>query len=340
MSAHGDTAGPARGPMQGPAQDQTEASTGDGVGTGWRHKDLLGLENLSAREIQLILDLAAPYRQIYERDVKKFPTLRGQTVINLFYEPSTRTRTSFELAAKWLSADVVNFQASTSSVQKGESLLDTARTMQALGADIVIIRHPMAGAPHLLARTIQARVINAGDGAHEHPTQALLDLFTIREAKGRIAGLKVAIVGDIRHSRVARSDIYGLTRLGAEVTVVGPPTLIPEEIESLGVRVGYDLRQALADADVINVLRIQLERQQKGLFPSIQEYSRRWGIDREKLAWAKPDVLVLHPGPANLGVEISQDVAASSHSWITRQVRNGVAVRMAVLYLLSGTVAA
>ena len=301
-----------------------------------RQKDLLDLESLSAEEIELILSTAGPCKQIFDRQVKKFPTLRGRVVVNLFYEASTRTRTSFELAGKWMSADVINISASTSSVVKGESLLDTAKTLEALGADIVVIRHPASGAPHLLARAVRARVINAGDGRHEHPTQGLLDLFTIKERKGRIAGLTVAIVGDIAHSRVARSDIWGLVKLGAKVRVCGPPTLIPKGIEAMGVAVHHRLEDALEGADVVNVLRIQLERQKRSLFPTIREYSRLYGLTRERLSLLKEDAMIMHPGPANLGVEITQEVVDDPRSVVRDQVTNGVAVRMALLYLMSG----
>lgn len=304
--------------------------------TVFRHKHLLGLEDLSAEEITLILDTAAGMKEIFTRTVKKVPTLRGKTVCNLFFENSTRTRTSFEIAAKRLSADVVNFNVATSSVAKGESLLDTARTIQAMGVDFVVMRHSCPGTPHLLSRRLQMSVINAGDGAHEHPTQGLLDVFTIRERKGRIEGLKIAIVGDILHSRVARSNIWALTKLGARVALVGPSTLVPREFEKLGCEIHYDLQKGIADADVINLLRIQLERQRKNLFPSIREYRLLYGLTRERLAWAKPDVLIMHPGPVNRGVEISQEVADGDQSAINEQVTNGIAVRMAVLYLLSG----
>lgn len=300
-------------------------------------KDILGLRDMSREEILAILDTAKPCKQIFSRSVKKLPTMRGRVVVNLFYEPSTRTRASFEMAGKWMSADVLNFSVSTSSVTKGESFTDTALTMQALGADIIVIRHQSAGAPHLLARTTQARVINAGDGIHEHPSQALLDLFTIRERKGTIEGLTVTIVGDILHSRVARSNIWGLKKLGAKVRVAGPATLIPPGLDELGVEVYHDLDAALDGADVVNVLRIQLERQQPGLFPSLREYQRLFGITKERLQRAAhPDVLILHPGPANLGVEITPEVVEDSRSAVREQVSNGVAVRMAMLYLLSG----
>lgn len=300
----------------------------------FKRKDVLGLEDLTAEEINLILDTAEPMKEIMTRDIKKVPTLRGRSVITLFYEPSTRTRSSFELAAKYLGADTSSIAIATSSVQKGESLRDTAKTLEAMAADVIIIRHNAAGAPHLLARWVSARVINAGDGAHEHPTQALLDMFTIREKKGGFQGLKVAILGDITHSRVARSNIWGLTKMGAEVRVVGPATLIPPEIERLGVKAYHDWEEGLKDVDVINVLRIQLERQKKGLFPSIREYTRLYGLDQRKLQVAKPDVLVLHPGPVNRGIEISPDVQDGPHAAINEQVTNGVAVRMALLYLL------
>jgi len=299
-------------------------------------KDLLGLRGLDADQINLILDTAAVCKDIFGRDLKKVPTLRGKTVVTLFFEPSTRTRTSFEIAAKWMSADAVNLTVSSSSVVKGESFVDTARTIEAMGVDVVIIRHSLAGTPKLLADSIGAHVINAGDGAHEHPTQGLLDLFTIREQKGKIAGLNVVIVGDIMHSRVAKSNIWGLTKLGANVTVVGPPTLIPPGIENLGVNVEIDLDKALAGADVVNILRIQLERQHKAYFPTLKEYSKLFGLNRHRLEKAGPHLLVMHPGPANLGVEISEEVSVSDQSVITKQVTNGVAVRMALLYLLTG----
>ncbi len=303
---------------------------------GLSSKDLIGLRNVPAEEIKLILDTAVPMKEIIKRRIKKVPTLRGRTVTTVFYEASTRTRTSFELAAKYLSADTVNIAASTSSVRKGESLKDTARTVTAMGTDVVVLRHPMAGAAELLARTVGAAVINAGDGAHEHPTQALLDIFTVREKKGRLKGLKVAIIGDILHSRVARSDIWGFTSMGAEVRLAGPATLMPLGIEKMGARVCSGLEEALEGADVVNILRIQLERQQQGLFPGLREYAKLFGINRERLKLAAPDVLVLHPGPMNRGVEISSAVADGLQSAIKEQVTNGVAVRMALLYLLTG----
>ncbi|RLD16182.1 MAG: aspartate carbamoyltransferase [Caldiserica bacterium] len=301
-----------------------------------KRKDLLGLEELSKEEIELILDTAIPMKELFTRTVKKVPTLRGKTVVILFYEPSTRTRVSFELAAKRLSADTVNISTSASSVVKGESLIDTAKTIQALGADFIVIRHPNSGAPHILSKYVSCSVINAGDGMHEHPTQGLLDLFTIREKKGRIGGLKVGIVGDILHSRVARSNIWGLKKMGAEVYVIGPATLIPKDIESFGVKVYYKIEDVIDELDVINILRIQKERQKEHLFPSLEEYSEIFGVNFEKMKKAKKDLLIMHPGPMNRGVEISGDVADSENSTILEQVTNGVAIRMAVLYLLSG----
>ncbi len=305
----------------------------------WKRKDLLGIRELSTEEINLILDTALPMKDIIKRDIKKVPTLRGKSVINLFYEASTRTRTSFELAGKYLSADTVNIAASSSSVVKGESLIDTGKTIDVMGADVVIIRHQASGAPHLLARNIRASVVNAGDGAHEHPTQALLDLFTIKQAKDGFNGLTVTILGDILHSRVARSNIWGLLKLGAKVRVAGPSTLIPPGIEGMGVEVYHRVEDALEGADVVNVLRLQLERQQKGLFPTIREYARLFGINNRRASLAKPDALILHPGPMNRGVEISPEVADGLQSLITEQVTNGVAVRMAILYLLTGGIA-
>ncbi|HOV78480.1 MAG TPA: aspartate carbamoyltransferase catalytic subunit [Bacillota bacterium] len=303
---------------------------------GLKSKNMIGLRDVSTGEINLILDTAVPMKEIIKRRIKKVPTLRGRTVVMVFYEASTRTRTSFELAAKYLSADTASITAATSSVSKGESLRDTARTVAAMGADVVVLRHPMAGAAELLARTVCSSVINAGDGAHEHPTQALLDLFTVREKKGRIEGLKVAIVGDILFSRVARSDVFGFIKMGAEVRLAGPATLMPPGMETTGAKVCGSLEEALEGADVINILRIQLERQQQGLFPGIREYARLFGLNRERLKLAAPDALVMHPGPMNRGVEISPDVADSLQSVITEQVTNGVAVRMALLYLLTG----
>jgi len=301
-----------------------------------KRKDLLGIRDLSIEEVTLILETADSFKEVSGRDIKKVPTLRGKTVVNLFFEPSTRTSTSFELAAKRLSADVINFTTSTSSMVKGETLLDTASNIQAMRADFIVLRHPAAGAPHILARALQAAVINAGDGGHEHPTQALVDLFTLREKKREFRGLRVAIIGDISHSRVARSNIFALTKLGAEVRIAGPPTMIPCDIEHLGVSVFYNLDEALAGVDVIMMLRLQLERQGIALFPGIREYATCYGLTPERLRMASPDVLVMHPGPINRGVEISPEVADSVSSVILDQVTNGVAVRMAVLYLLSG----
>jgi aspartate carbamoyltransferase catalytic subunit len=301
-----------------------------------RRKDLLGLYDLSRREIELILDTARPMKDVILRDIKKVPTLRGKAIVTVFYENSTRTRTSFEIAGKYLSADTVNLTVANSSVQKGESLRDTIKTLEVMGFDVMLIRHAMSGTPHYVARNTKISVVNAGDGANEHPTQALLDLFTIREQKGRLDDLKVAIVGDILHSRVARSNIYGLSKFGCEVRVVGPATLIPPGLENLNVKWYYNLDKALQGVDVINVLRIQRERQQDGLFPSVEEYANLYMVKPEHLLRAKDDVLVLHPGPMNRGVEISSEVADGIQSMINEQVTNGVAVRMAVLYLMMG----
>lgn len=301
------------------------------------HKDLLGMEPLSVEDIELVLDTAESLKEISVRDIKKVPTLRGKGVVNFFYEPSTRTRTSFEMAAKRLSADTVSLSATGSSIVKGETLIDTARNLQAMNPDLIVIRHPSSGAPHLLSKQVKAGIINAGDGINEHPTQALLDLLTIREKKGKIRGLKVAIIGDISHSRVARSNIIGLTKLGAEVTVSGPPTMIPVDMEgAFGVRVVHDPFQAVEGKDVIMVLRIQLERQSKVLFPSLREYASFFGLNREMMKLARKDVIVMHPGPINRGVEITSEIADSPSSVILDQVANGVAVRMALLYLLIG----
>ena len=299
-------------------------------------KDILGIQEMSVAEIGLILDTAESFKEVSTREIKKVPTLRGKTVINLFFEASTRTRTSFEIAAKRLSADTINISASSSSVVKGETLIDTAKNLEAMKPDCIIIRHSASGAPHLLARLMRVPVINAGDGAHEHPTQALLDLFTVREKKGRLAGLKVAIVGDILHSRVARSNIYGFTKMGAEVLLAGPRTMMPAEVERMGVRWHTRLSEVIPQADVIMMLRIQLERQGGGFFPTLREYSRFFGLNLEVLKAAKPEVLIMHPGPMNRGVEISPEVADGPFSVILDQVTNGVAVRMALLYLLVG----
>jgi aspartate carbamoyltransferase catalytic subunit len=301
-----------------------------------RSRHLLGIDTLTAEEITLILDTADSFAEISRREIKKVPTLRGKTVVNLFMEPSTRTRTSFELAEKRLSADSLNFSASGSSLSKGETLIDTARNIEAMAPDFIVMRHSMAGAPHFLARHCRASIINAGDGAHEHPTQALLDAYTIRQKKGKIADLKIAIVGDILHSRVVRSNIFLLRKLGAEVVIAGPATLIPLELEQLGVKVTTSLEDAVRDVDVIMMLRIQMERQGTGFFPSVREYFSLFGLTNERVALAKPDVIVMHPGPINRGVEIASDVADGPYSVILEQVTNGVAVRMAALYLLAG----
>jgi aspartate carbamoyltransferase catalytic subunit len=302
----------------------------------WHRKDLLGIAELSAGEIELVLDTAESLAEVGERPIKKVPTLRGKTVVNLFFESSTRTRSSFEIAEKRLSADSLNFSASGSALDKGESLVDTALNLQAMAPDLIVIRHKYPGTPHMLARRLKAGVINAGDGAHEHPTQALLDAFTIRRRKGRLAGLKVAIVGDIEHSRVVRSNIHLLGKLGARVTVAGPRTLIPVDVERLGVEVAYDLESAIRDADVVMMLRIQLERQGRMAFPSVREYFSLFGLTAERLKAAKEDVIIMHPGPMNRGVEIASEVADGPYSVILEQVTHGVSVRMAVLYLLSG----
>jgi len=299
-------------------------------------KDLLGIEDISMEEIETFLTTAESLKEISERAIKKVPYLRGKTVANLFFEPSTRTLASFSLAEKRLSADSFNLSSSSSSVLKGETLLDTVRNLEAMKVDFVVIRHSMSGAPHFIAKRLTASVINAGDGTHEHPTQALLDLLSLKEKFGSLKGKKIVIVGDIMHSRVARSNIWGLKKMGAEVSVCGPPTLIPYKIEKMGVKVYYDLNEAIEDKDVIYVLRIQKERQTGGLLPSLREYIELYGITPEKLKKAKKDVIIMHPGPINRGVELDPRVADGKHSIILGQVTNGVAVRMAVLYLLSG----
>ena len=299
-------------------------------------KDLLGIEDLSGEEIGLILETAESFREVSEREIKKVPTLRGKTVINLFYEPSTRTRTSFEIAAKRMSADAVNISVSTSSVVKGETLKDTARNLEAMRPDCIVVRHASAGVPMMLAGYVGCPVVNAGDGAHEHPSQALLDMLTVKEKKGTIEGLKIAIIGDIAHSRVARSNIYGFTKMGASVTVAGPPTMLPIGIESLGCNATTDVDAAIRDADVIMMLRIQTERQKESFFPTVREYSSLYGLNSARLKKAKPDVIILHPGPINRGVEISSEVADGPFSLILDQVTNGVAVRMAIFYMLLG----
>jgi len=298
-------------------------------------KNLLGMKGMTADEITLILDTAATFKDVSERDIKKVPALRGKTVINLFYEASTRTRTSFELAGKRLSADVINISTSTSSVVKGETLLDTARNIEAMKCDMIIVRHSCSGAPEYLAQRLKSSVINAGDGFHEHPTQALLDMFTIREKLGKLKGLTITIVGDIAHSRVARSNIHGLITMGAHVRVCGPPTMIPPGIEDLGANVYYDMDKAVEGTDVVMMLRLQLERQTAGLFPGVREYAGLYGLNQSRVERAAKHVIVMHPGPMNRGVEISSDVA-DNRSVILDQVTNGVAIRMAVMFLLSG----
>ena len=302
----------------------------------WNRKHLLDIESLSAAEITTILDTARSFKAVGQRAIKKVPALRGKTVVNLFVEPSTRTRISFELAAQRLSADVINFSIEASSFKKGETLKDTALNLQALNADFIIIRHSASGAPHFLSRVLDAHVINAGDGAHEHPTQALLDTFTIREKKGKIAGLNVTLLGDILYSRVARSDIWALLKLGANVTLCGPSTLVPKTFEQMGCRVTHDVDEAIRDADIINLLRIQHERQRKTMFPSIGEYTQLFGLNKARLARTKPDALIMHPGPINRGVEIDSEIADCGRSVILEQVTNGLAVRMAVLFLVNG----
>jgi len=304
----------------------------------WKRKDLLGLRDLSKEEIEFILETAKSFRDVSLRAVKKVPALRGKTVANLFFEPSTRTRISFELAEKRLSADTIHIAASTSSLVKGETLIDTARNIEALKVDLVVIRHASSGVPYSLAPHLKASVVNAGDGINEHPTQALLDMFTILEKRGKIKDLKISFVGDILHSRVARSNIWGLTKLGAKVTVCAPKTLLPPDVEKLGVNVTTRLKDAVKDADVINLLRIQLERQAQSFFPSIREYATAYQIDREILKIAKPDVLIMHPGPVNRGIEITSEVVDGPYSVILDQVTYGIAVRMAVLFVLAASV--
>lgn len=301
----------------------------------WNRKDLLGLGDLTKEEIELILDTAYSFKEISTRQIKKVPALRGKTVVNLFYEPSTRTRVSFEVAAKRLSADVINVAVETSSVKKGETLIDTGRNIQALRAEIIVVRHNCSGSALMLARHLDISVVNAGDGWHEHPTQALLDIFTLREKRGKISGLNVVIVGDIAHSRVARSNIWGLTKLGAKVTVCAPLMLIPPAVEQMGVSVSSNIDDALKDADAVNVLRMQFERDEKSAFPKDREYFRNFGITEERLSKMKKDIIVMHPGPLNRGIEMSSEVADGANSVILEQVTNGIAVRMAVLYLVA-----
>ncbi len=304
----------------------------------WTRKDLLGLRDMTREEIEILLQTAESFKEISTRPIKKVPTLRGRTVVNFFFEPSTRTRASFEIAEKRLSADTLNFSNSGSSIEKGETLLDTAKNIEALKVDLIVMRHSASGAPHRLAKHIKPGIINAGDGTNEHPTQALLDMLTLKEKKGRIAGLNVVFIGDILHSRVARSNIWGLTKLGAHVTVCGPRTLLPVEVEKLGVRVSHNVDEVIPDADAVTLLRIQLERQQEPFFPSVREYAKTFGINRDRLKRAKKDLLIMHPGPINRGVELADDVADGPYSVILDQVTNGIAVRMAVLYLLSGVI--
>jgi len=301
---------------------------------GLKSRHLLGLEKVPEEDINLILDTAITFKEVLQRPIKKVPTLQGKTIVNLFFENSTRTRISFELAARRLSADVTSFQAAASSVSKGETLLDTARNIEAMKVDMVVMRHSAVGAPHFLSKMIKSHVINAGDGTHEHPTQGLLDMYSIKEKLGKINGLKVCIVGDISHSRVAMSNILGLKTMGAEVLVCGPATLIPREVERLGVKVYHNIDEVIPKVDVLNILRIQLERQATGLFPSIREYRKYFGINAERLKKANKKIVIMHPGPINRGVEIDADVADSNESIILDQVENGVAVRMAILYLL------
>ena len=303
----------------------------------FERKDILGIKDLSVDEINFILETAESFLEVSTRKIKKVPTLRGKTIINLFYEASTRTRTSFEIAGKRLSADTINISASTSSVVKGETLIDTARNLEAMNPDVIVIRHSASGAPQMLAALVRQSIINAGDGAHEHPTQALLDMMTIKEHKRKIAGLKVAIIGDIEHSRVARSNIYGLSKMGADVVLAGPATMLPRDIEQMDVKVFNKMEEAIEGADVVMMLRIQLERQKQSIFPSLREYSQHYCLNRNNIKLAKKDVIVMHPGPINRGVEISPDIADdASYSVILDQVNKGVAVRMALLYLLTG----
>jgi aspartate carbamoyltransferase catalytic subunit len=303
----------------------------------WTKRHLLGVEGLSRQEIELVLDSAEDFMDVSTRRKKKRTDLAGKMVVNLFFEPSTRTRTSFSLAARRLSADTLDFTPSSSSLSKGETFIDTAKNIEAMGVDVMVVRHSTPGTPHLLAKHVACNIINAGDGAHEHPTQALLDIFTIRRHKGRVAGLTVGLVGDIAHSRVARSNIHGLIELGAHVIVCGPPTLVPQSIGQLGVEVSHRLDDILPRCDVLNLLRIQFERQRNGLFPSISEYARLFGVGQERLKRAKPGILLLAPGPINRGVEVTPEVADGPHSAILQQVTNGLAVRMALLHLLCGS---
>jgi aspartate carbamoyltransferase catalytic subunit len=302
----------------------------------WKRRHVLGLADFRPEEMEFVVDTARSMEEVLTRDIKKVPALRGKTTVNLFFEASTRTRTSFEIAGKRLSADVVNFSSATSSVTKGETLLDTAKNIEAMKPNILILRHPASGAPHFLTRFVSCSIINAGDGANEHPSQGLLDLYTVLKAKGKVEGLKIAIVGDILHSRVVRSDLHSLGRMGGKLWLCGPPTLVPREMERTGARVTYDIREAVKDADVVMMLRIQLERQKTAYFPSLREYSRMFGLNRSVFSLAKEDAVILHPGPVNRGIELSDELADSAASRILNQVESGVAIRMALLYLLAG----
>ena len=302
----------------------------------WKRKDLIGLEDLSKEEIEIILNVAESFKDVSTRSVKKVPALRGKTVVNLFFEPSTRTRTSFELAAKRLSADVLSFDVSSSSVSKGETIVDTAKNIEAMKVDCFIVRHSISGAPLIISKNVSSSVINAGDGCHEHPTQALLDLFTVREKFGKIKGIRISIIGDILHSRVARSNIWGFKKLGAEVIICGPPPLIPKYIEKTGVKVTFDINEAIENVDIVYLLRLQKERQKENYLPSLNEYSFLYGIDEERYEKIKERTFIMHPGPMNRGIEIKSEVAEKDTSLILQQVTNGIAVRMAVLYLTIG----
>ncbi|MGB9677130.1 MAG: aspartate carbamoyltransferase catalytic subunit [Candidatus Ratteibacteria bacterium] len=302
----------------------------------WKRKDLIGLEYLDKEEIEIILNVAESFKDVSTRSVKKVPALRGKTVVNLFFEPSTRTRTSFELAAKRLSADVLSFDVSSSSVSKGETIVDTAKNIEAMKVDCFIVRHFLSGAPEIISKNVSASVINAGDGCHEHPTQALLDLFTVKEKFGKIKDIKISIIGDILHSRVARSNIWGFKKLGAEVCVCGPPPLIPKNIEKIGIKVTYDIEEAIKDTDVVYLLRLQKERQKENFLPSLKEYSFLYGIDEKKYEKIKKNSFIMHPGPINRGIEIKSEIAEKDKSLILQQVTNGIAIRMAVLYLTIG----
>jgi len=302
----------------------------------WKRRHVLGLADFRVEEMEFVIDTAHSMEEVLTRDIKKVPALRGKTAVNLFFEASTRTRTSFEIAGKRLSADVINFSSATSSVSKGETLLDTAKNIEAMKPNILIVRHPASGAPHFLSRFVSCSIINAGDGANEHPSQGLLDLYTVLKAKGKVIGLKIAIIGDILHSRVVRSNLHSLGRMGAKLWLCGPPPLVPKEMERTGARVTYNIREAVKDADVVMMLRIQLERQKTAYFPSLREYSRMFGLNRSLFSLAKDDAVILHPGPINRGVELSDELADSAQSRILNQVESGVAVRMALLYLLAG----